>query len=337
MKQSDIMAEVWRGDFLECVHRGHYVVSNAAGDMLAIWGNPNLVILPRSSCKMLQALPLLESGAAVHFGLKAKHLALACASHQGAVMHTDCVKNWLNTIGLSEHNLRCGGHPPHDRDAFDGLIRTHQSFDQTHNNCSGKHAGFLTLNAHIGGGPDYIDPDHPVQLAVKNVLEEMTDETLQGHAIDGCSAPNFAMTLKGLARAMASMADPSAFGPTRRSAAQDLVQAMITHPEWVAGKTRACTELMQAMQGKAAVKTGAEGVFTAILPERGLGVALKIEDGATRASECAITALLVRLGVADPSHPIIKKRLFADLRNCRDMRVGGIRPSEAVYQNGAAI
>jgi len=337
MERSEIVAEVWRGVFLECVHRGHIAVCDAQGDLLAGWGDPSAVVLPRSSCKMLQALPLVESGAAKRFGLTPEHLALSCASHTGALIHTGRVSAWLNDIGLSEADLRCGGHMPKDEEAAKGLICGDHCFDQTHNNCSGKHSGFLTLNKHLGGGPEYLEIDHPVQVAVKAAIEDMAGEETQGYAIDGCSAPNFALTLTGFARSLARMADPSGLGTVREEAAKTLVSAMAKHPELVAGETRACTELMRAMDGKVAIKTGAEGVFAAIIPERGIGVALKIEDGATRASECAITALLVRLGVADVAHPLVQKYLFYDQRNCNDFSVGSIRPSKAVYRDGAGI
>ncbi len=332
MKKPEIVAEVWRGDFLECVHRGHIAVCNAKGDLLASWGDPEKVILPRSSCKMLQALPLVESGAAARFGLTTEHLALCCASHNGAHIHTDRVRAWLNGLDLNEADLRCGGHMPEDDEALKELICGDHCFDQTHNNCSGKHSGFLTLNKHLGGGSEYVDIDHPVQKAAKAAIEEMAGETTQGYAIDGCSAPNFALTLQGFARALARMADPSGLGRVREEAATSLVAAMRKHPELVAGETRACTDLMRAMDGKVAVKTGAEGVFAAIIPEQGIGIALKIEDGASRSSECAMAALLVRFGVADAAHPTIKKHLIHAQRNCNDLLVGSVRPAAALYQ-----
>ncbi len=337
MGSSEIVAEVWRGEFLECVHRGHIAICNTQGDLLASWGDPAAVILPRSSCKMLQALPLVESGAAERFGLTSEQLALSCASHNSAHIHTDRIHAWLKNLGLSESNLRCGGHMPKDEAALKELMCGDHCFDQTHNNCSGKHSGFLTLNKHLGGGAEYLEIDHPVQVAVKAALEDMTGEDTYGHVIDGCSAPNFATTLTGFARALARMADPSGLGAVREEAAKSLIGAMAKHPELVAGEGRACTELMRAMDGKAVIKTGAEGVFAAILPERGIGVALKIEDGATRASECAMAAMLVRLGVADANHPAVQSHLFHDQRNCNDFSVGTIRPSEGVYQDGVGI
>lgn len=331
MPDAEIMVEIWRGPLAESLHRGHAVVCDAAGRIHAAWGDPEHLILPRSSVKMLQALPLLESGAADAAGLTAEHLALACASHQGAPIHTTRVLRWLADLGLSEHDLRCGVHPPQDDTTRHGLICASHAPGQVHNNCSGKHAGFLTLARHLGAGPEYVDPDHPVQRAARAAFEDMTGAPSPGFGIDGCSAPNFACTLHGLARAMARMAAAREDDADARSrAAARLVAAMRAHPDLVAGEGRACTELMRAAGGRVALKTGAEAVFTAILPDAGLGIALKIEDGATRASECAIAAILVRLGALDAGHPAVRRRLNPELRSWRRFEAGAIRPAQAL-------
>ncbi|MFO1107426.1 MAG: asparaginase [Amaricoccus sp.] len=329
------MVEVWRGDMTESRHRGHAVVCDAAGTIRAAWGDPDLVMYPRSSCKMLQALPLVESGAARD--LTTEQLALACASHEGAAMHVHRVAAWLETMGFGEPDLRCGPQVPDDRTERARLREAPESPCQLHNNCSGKHAGFLTLNRRLGGGPDYVEPDHPVQRAVRQAFEEMTGAPSPGYGIDGCSAPNFATTLHGLAWAMARMADPKGLGASRADAAERLVAAMVAHPLLVAGEGRACSELMQAAGGAVAVKTGAEGVFVAIWPARGLGLALKIEDGTTRASECAVAALLARMGAVEAGDPATVRRLSPALLNRRGIAVGGIRPAPDFWGNGAPI
>lgn len=325
------LVEVWRGDLCESRHRGHAVVCDDTGQILQAWGDPAALIYPRSSSKMIQALPLIESGAASHFGLGSQQLALSCASHNGAEAHTSRVSRWLEQLGLRDDDLRCGPQLPDDRDARTALIKADAQPCQMHNNCSGKHTGFLTLGRHLGGGPDYIDMDHPVQQAVKSAFEEVTGETSPTFGIDGCSAPNHACSLHGLARAMAFFASAQDRTDTRSQAAQTLVQAMIRHPDLVAGEGRACTDLIRAMDHKVAVKTGAEGVFVAIIPERRLGVALKISDGATRASEAALSAILVRLGVLDPAHPATIARMTPDIRNRRDLVTGQIRPSQQLH------
>ncbi len=318
------MVEIWRGPFLESQHMGHACVCDAKGEIIESWGNPEHVILPRSSCKMVQALPLIESGAARAHGLMSEQLALSCASHNGAAIHTDRVKTWLSNLGLSDDDFRCGPQTPNDDDARDALVLSGSQPCQCHNNCSGKHCGFLTLNRHLGGGPEYVEPDHPVQQAVRAAFEEMTQMTSPGFGIDGCSAPNFATSVAGLARAMSEFAaarDTS----IRGKAAIQLTQSMIAHPELVAGEGRACTELMRATAGKAAIKTGAEAVFIAILPQQGIGIALKIVDGGTRAAEAAIAGLLVKYGALDAAHPAAKKWMHGPIKNRRDIITGEMR------------
>ncbi len=322
------MIELWRGGMMESRHLGHAVVCDAAGGIVEAWGEPEAVILPRSACKMLQALPLVESGAADAAGLGEAQLALACASHEGAAIHTDMVAGWLAALGLGEADLRCGAHMPRDAAAKKALLCSDTAPCQIHNNCSGKHAGFLTLARHLGAGPDYVEIDHPVQRAVKAAFEEVTEVTAPGWGIDGCSAPNFATTLHGFARAAARFAAARETGDARARAMVRLTRAMAAHPEYVAGEGRACTRLMRAMGGRVAVKTGAEAVFVAIIPERGLGVALKIADGTTRASEAAITAILMRLGVLDPEHEVVGALLTGPIRNWRGLITGEMRLAE---------
>ena len=234
---------------------------------------------------------------------------------------------WLDHLGLGEPDLRCGPQEPEDIPARDALIRAGDAPCQVHNNCSGKHCGFLTLNQHLGGGPDYIEIDHPVQRACLAAFEEVTDLASPGWGIDGCSAPNFLTTLHGMARAMAFFAAAREGQGMRATAAARLRDAMIAHPELVAGESRACTQLMRACTEPVALKTGAEGFFIAILPRRKLGVALKIADGAGRASESAIAALLVRLGVLDAGHPAAKRFLNPPVLSRRGFDAGQIKPS----------
>ena len=326
------LVEIWRGPFMESQHLGHAVICNTAGEVVESWGNADEVILPRSSAKMLQALPLVESGAADAAGLNPSHLALACASHEGAAIHTDPVAKWLAEMGLGAGDLCCGPQFPRDKAAKKDLICSGDAACKIHNNCSGKHAGFLTLARHMGADlKDYVAHDHPVQQAAKLAFEEVTGMDSPGFGIDGCSAPNHATTLTGMARAMAAFAGAVEGRSVRDTAMVRLREAMMAHPDLVAGEGRACTELMRAMPGQVAVKTGAEAFFIAILPGQGLGVALKINDGATRASECAIAAILARLGVADPADPLVKKRLNPRVLNFAGQDTGEIRPAAELW------
>ena len=320
------MVEIHRGPFVESVHSGHAVICDGTGEAVEVWGDQAATVLPRSSAKMLQALPLVSSGAAHAAGLDSARLALACASHQGAPMHMASVQAWLSDIGCTEEDLLCGPQPSRDKDLRFSMIRSGKHPGPVLNNCSGKHAGFLTLARYLKAGPDYVAPDHPVQIACRVAFEEVTGESSAGFGIDGCSAPNFATTMGGMARAMAFFATAHQRSDIQSRSAAVLVSAMMANPVLVAGEGRACTLLMQAASEPVAIKTGAEGYFVAILPARGIGVALKIADGATRASECAMTALLVRLGVLDPALPDVARFLNPPIRNWNGLVTGEIRP-----------
>ncbi|OIQ28237.1 MAG: L-asparaginase [Alphaproteobacteria bacterium MedPE-SWcel] len=321
------LAEIWRGTLLESLHLGHAVVANGKGEVLRSWGDPAAVIYPRSSCKMIQALPLLTSGAAARYGLTSEQLALSCASHNGARIHVDRVGDWLAQLQLGEADLRCGPQMPRDPEVHRELIKSDDSPCQIHNNCSGKHAGFLTLAQHLGAGPEYTAIDHPVQQACRAAFEEVTGEDSPTFGIDGCSAPNFACSLAGLARAMGWFASAHRRSGRADEAAVQLRTAMATHPALVAGEGRACTALMRDMGGRVAVKTGAEGVFVAILPDQDLGIALKVADGATRAAETAIAALLLSLGALNKDSLAAKTYVNAPITNWNGLHCGEMRPA----------
>jgi len=330
MAGAEQLAELWRNDVLEGVHMGHAIVVDQGGQVVRAWGNPDQVIFPRSSCKMVQALPLIESGAAAKAGLTSEQLALACSSHQGAAIHTTRVLAWLDAMGLTDDDLRCGPQHIRDRVENNAMIKADKTPCQCHNICSGKHCGFLALNQHLGGGSEYIEVDHPVQRAVRAASEETYGETSATYGLDGCSAPNFTTSLMGLGRAVAAFASADGKSDARSKAMVTLRDAMRTHPELVAGEGRACTELMRASEGRLVLKTGAEGVFVAIVPERKLGIALKISDGATRASEAAIAAILVGMDLLPRDHPDVQNRMYAPLLNRRNIRAAEMRPAAAL-------
>ena len=300
------------------------MVARANGEIVDAWGDPDKIVLPRSSAKMLQALPLLESGAGAH--LSSEQLALACASHSAEDMHVTRVASWLADLGLDEHALCCGPKASLDQERRHQMIRDGQPFTRLHSDCSGKHAGFLTLTRHLGAGADYVDPEHPVQKAVKAAIEEMAGEESPGFGIDGCAAPNFAITLKGMATAMARFATMGSGSSSRDKACVALREAMMRHPELVSGSRRSCNDLMRAAKGRAAVKSGAEGFYVAILPDAGLGIALKIEDGASRGSQAAIAALLIRCGAIEADTAGMEAYLNAPILDFNKAHVGNVRP-----------
>ena len=188
--KTQIMCEIWRGSYLESFHSGSAVICDKNGEISHQWGDPSALILPRSSAKMLQALPLIISGAEEKFSIGEDLLALACASHNAAEIHISRVLGWLSHLELDESDLRCGPQPPKDPHIKNQMRKKGQSPCQIHNNCSGKHAGFLSVARHLNAGPEYTDPNHPVQLMVMDVFQELTQNKVDGIVIDGCSAPN---------------------------------------------------------------------------------------------------------------------------------------------------
>lgn len=319
-----IFVEAWRGPILENRHRGRLALMSAGGALQIGLGDVWAPMLPRSAYKALQALPLIESGGAERFRLAPEDLALACASHSGAPAHTERVGRWLDALELPPDALQCGAHAPLDAPARAALRAAGETPSTLHHQCSGKHAGFLTLARMSGADPAaYLALDAAPQRQVAEALSDMAEWDLSpGPAIDGCSAPNHPMPLGGLALALARLGRPEGLPPARQAAAARLRDAMAAHPFFVSGDGRDCAELSRASNGAAICKTGADGVFTAILPRRGLGLALKIEDGAGPAAACAMAAALVALGVADPADPLVRKRLISERRNFAGALVG---------------
>ena len=317
-----ILVEVTRAALVESVHRGSIAIADADGAIRYALGDVETPVYTRSSLKPIQALPLIESGAAEAFGLSDEEIALACASHSGEPMHTSRVAAWLSRIGCSEADLACGPQAPRYEPALEDMVRSGEKSSRLHNNCSGKHTGFLTLSRHWGVATvGYERLDHPVQQAVVTSLRQLSGASELPWGVDGCAAVNFALPLTGFARALAKLAGRRTVGAGR------ILRAMTAHPELVAGTGRACTALMRAAHGRAAVKIGAEGVYAAMIPERGLGIALKIDDGTARAAETAIAAILDTLGLLDETAQMF---IRAPVLNTRNTVVGERRPAPAL-------
>lgn len=309
-----LVVEATRGPLVESRHLVDAAVVDAAGAVVAAHGAVDAPVYPRSACKPLQALPLVESGAADAFGLSQKEVALACASHNGEPVHVEAVLAWLDRLGLSDDDLECGAHLPRQEPVLAEFVRSGATLRQAHNNCSGKHAGMLATAVHLGEPTrGYVGREHPVQRRVAAAMGELCGLRLETFGIDGCGIPTFALPLGALAFGMARLPG--------RPAGRRIVEAMIAEPYMVAGRGRACTELMQAAGGAVALKTGAEGVYMAALPARGLGLALKARDGAGRAAEIAVAQLLARLGALPED--------FArrPLHNVRGLAIGELRPA----------
>jgi L-asparaginase II len=293
-----VLVNTLRGEVIENRHRGAIAVCDPNGRLVHSWGDIDALVYPRSAIKALQALPLVESGAADHFQLSSAELALACSSHGGELRHTTTVHDWLMRLELDEDALECGPHAPSNDKAASALILDHAEPGRIHNNCSGKHTGMLTTACFLGEDTHgYIEREHPTQQRWIDALGEMAD--IDMHRLpwsrDGCGIPVIAMPLKTIATAFARIAVPDDLAAVRGSAIDRITRAIAANPFMVAGSGRLCTEIMELTGRRVIVKTGADGVYTAALRDKNLGVALKIDDGTREAAEVAILAVLTKL------------------------------------------
>ena len=320
---SILLAEILRGADVESRHFGTFVVADSAGGVVLFGGNAERAIFPRSAVKALQALPLLLSGAADRFGLSDAELALACASHIGAPVHAQTAAAMLARAGRDEACLECGAHWPVSDGAARALAAAGQTPSALHNNCSGKHAGFVCTAIHAGRDPHgYVAADHPIMHEVTAALSAVTGEPLarQSPAIDGCSIPTYQVPLRRLATGFARFGTGMHLPEGFAAAAARLRRAAARHPEMLAGEGRFDTVVTQALGQAAFVKLGAEGVYCGALPSLGLGFALKCDDGAVRAAEAATAALLRRfLGENEALQPP-RKPGFDELERPRRRR-----------------
>jgi L-asparaginase II len=330
MSNEPIVIEVTRGPLVESRHEGAAAIVKPDGTVVASWGDIDARILPRSANKPIQAMAFVESGAVERFGLGDEHIALSCASHNGEKRHVETVRAWLKTIGLNEDDLECGTHPPRLQANIEELVRENALPTAAFNNCSGKHSGFLST-AVARGEPTkgYIRYDHPVQQRLRAVMTDLCGSNAEDFAYgtDGCGIPTLATPLRSLARAMASMAEPSRLSSRHAEAATRIRAAINAEPFMMAGTGRFCTRINAMLPGTAQVKTGAEGVFCAMLPTLGLGVALKMWDGAGRAAEVAMATLLAHLGVLPADRK--DELLHPPVKNVVGLLVGEMRPAKS--------
>ena len=336
-----VLVEVMRGDTIESTHRGAVAVLDADGAVLAALGEIERPIFPRSAVKVLQALPLVASGAADRLGLGDTELAIACASHNGEAIHAQTAAAMLAKAGLDPAALECGTHWPYLDTATRALAAQGREPSALNNNCSGKHAGFLCLACALHGGVDlrqyvrgYVKPEHPVMREVTAALQATTgyDLSTAPRGTDGCSIPTYAVPLRHLARAFARVGTGTGLSDGHAQAAKRLRAAVAAAPFMVAGTGRFDTRVMERLGVKVFCKVGAEGVFCAALPERGLGVAIKVDDGNNaRACEVAMAAVIEALVDLDDAQATFMRTLSElTLSNWNGIEVGQLRAAPAL-------
>ncbi|HEX8286392.1 MAG TPA: asparaginase [Pyrinomonadaceae bacterium] len=307
--QPEILARVFRRETVESVHRGHLIILDGEGNVITSLGNPETVTFIRSSAKPFQVLPFLLSGGAERFGFLENEIALACGSHSGERIHIDLAAKMLEKAGFSESDLRCGAHAPFNEKCAEELIRKGEKPTQLHNNCSGKHALMLAFAKHIGADKEsYEQIENPVQQRILETISHFTETPKEEIpvGVDGCAAPNFALTLAAMAKSFAKLIHPPKdFNTDQREACRRVVSAMMSYPELIGGTERLDTLMMQIGRGKFISKIGAEGVWLCgVLPspqwKKGLGIALKIEDGDDKRARAVVSIEVLRqLGIFD--------------------------------------
>jgi L-asparaginase II len=320
-----ILVEVKRGTLVESVHRGAIAIADADGNGAFALGHIEAPVFPRSAVKLMQAIPLVESGAADAYGLDDGELAIACGSHVGEAKHLAAVRSILAKSGVEERCLACGAHLPMSDRAARELERAGRSPTPVHNNCSGKHAGMLATAKHLELGLEgYERLDHPVQKAIRRVISETCGVEIGAESIgiDGCSVPTFAVPLRALARGMARLGTGQDLPVARAVAVRRLMDACFAKPELVAGEGRLDTIVMRAFGPKVFVKGGAEGVHCATLPDLGWGIAIKIDDGAKRGADAALTEILAAL--IPGADKILGERFTGEISNWHGQRVGSV-------------
>lgn len=329
MRQPAIQVSITRGGITESHHEISAVIVDAHGVVHGQWGDIDKPVFPRSAIKALQALAFVERGGVEHFGFTEEELALCCASHNGEPEHVAGAQAMLDKVGLAEPDYECGLQWPMRVQAGYNLARAQLKPDQRHNNCSGKHAGMLGLAKLLNVNPaGYIQPDHPVQETIAKTMSEMCgiDMTQQPSSPDGCSAPTWAIPLTQLGLGFARLADPVGLEHPRAEACRKLFQACVRYPFMVAGTDRYCTKMMTLLDEKVFLKTGAEGVYVAAIPEQNLAIALKCEDGATRGAERVMTALLDHVGAtAGKTESEMAPFRAPEIRNWNGLMTGDIR------------
>jgi L-asparaginase II len=335
-----VLVEVIRGTAVESLHRGAIAIVGGDGKTVVAIGDVDRPVFPRSAVKAIQALPFVESGAADAYGFGDRELALACASHSGETAHVELAGAMLARAGLDQAALECGAHWPSSQDAMVALARSGKTPSSLHNNCSGKHLGFLCTCCHAGISHNgYVGAVHPFQEWIRRTMQEVTGAAHgpENRGTDGCSIPTYAVPLRNLALGFARMTTGNGLGRERAAAARRLISACMAEPFYVAGTGRACTRLMEAAPGRVFAKIGAEGVFCATVEELGLGIAIKCDDGAGRAAEVVVSEVLSLLLRSDEGLSAKLNRLARpELHNWRGTLVGRLQPAGALAAGFAA-
>ncbi|WP_196259293.1 asparaginase [Pelagibacterium limicola] len=335
MQANPVLAHFKRGNWVENRHRGAFCLCDSRGNIAISMGDIDRPIFPRSAIKVMQALPMFETGAVGKFALDDETLSLACASHHGEPDHVAVARRALAAADLSVDDLECGAHPPSNSAARKALEEKGEKPSALHNNCSGKHAGMLSVARALGiDTKGYVERGHEVQKRVRAAVETVIGEELTEDrcGTDGCSIPTWASPLKSFAQGFARMATGEGLPENMAGAAQKLFDAATAHPHLIAGTDTFDTDAMAAFDGRLMVKIGADGVFCGAVRNTGLGFALKCDDGNLQAATVMIAAILQ--GIAEPDEKalvVLRRYAQKPMSNWRGIEVGVLEATAEAY------
>lgn len=331
--KNPILVERTRGNIVESFHRGAICAINTAGETILQIGDINQVVFTRSALKLFQSIPLIESGASKHYNFTNAEIAVICGSHNAEAEHLEQVNSILEKVGLNPNSLKCGAQIPSAKDVRNELRQKGLKPSDIHNNCSGKHAGFLALAKYLGLDIDtYLDENHPIQKIIKRTIAEMFELPENSLVLgeDGCSAPNYAVPLWHLALGYKNLMENNLFSEKRKQACETILNVCLENPFLLAGTGRYCTEIIKKSNGTVLGKTGADGVFCMAIPHLELGVAIKIDDGKMGPQYIVAQAIINSLGISlsEPLNAYIE----SPITNCNNHIVGLERASELLLQ-----
>lgn len=331
-----ILVETYRAGVLESFQRGVVCVVDKDGKIIYSEGDVQQICYPRSALKLIQVMPMLESGAAEHFDFTLEEIAIMCGSHNGEPEHQRVVNSILSKIGLDKDKLFCGPQYPTDREESNRLICNHEKPHHIHNNCSGKHAGFLAYCVYKGWPVEnYISPEHPAQQQVLQTVEEIYEYPKEKMvtALDGCSAPIFSMPVYNQAVGYKNLVYPVKFSEKRQKACAAIIEAVTQYPYMVAGRGRYCTDMMQVCAPRIIGKTGAEGVFCLGLPGEKIGVAIKIDDGKQHAQYHVAQRFIEATGMFTPEQLApLNNYARQEIKNFNKFTTGEIKTRNGLFK-----
>ncbi|PKG24789.1 asparaginase [Niallia nealsonii] len=321
---------VYRGEYVESTHNVHIAIVNKEGELLYFCGDPHRLTFPRSAMKPFQAVPLVETGTKEAFNYSVQDLALSCASHAGEDFHREHVLAVLKRIGLNEEALQCGTHTPWNIKSYKKLLQAGKDITSVYHNCSGKHSSMLATAVHMKEDiHTYREVNHPAQQRILAAIADICEVPKEsiGLSVDGCGVPVHQLPLDKAALGYAKLAQPEqTAGKNHAKTLVEIRKAMMEYPEMVAGTNRFDTDIMKAYDKKVVAKVGAEAVQCLGLIEKGIGIAIKVEDGSTRAVHVASMEVLNQLGMKDDQiFDDLSKYVQAPVYNARREAIGVIK------------